>query len=64
VKASLADCARRIAAAKRIAGSDRVRAQVPGAVVEIVPGGPHYFFLQQPDLVVDRILATAQRAGW
>lgn len=64
VKAQLADCARRIAAAKRSAGADRVREQVPGAVIEVVPGGPHYFFLQQPDLVVDRILTTAQRAGW
>lgn len=64
VKERLADCARRIAAVKRSAGADRVRDQVPDAVIEIVPGGPHYFFLQQPDLVADRILATARRAGW
>lgn len=64
VREPLVECARRIADAKRTAGADRVRAQVPGAVVEIVPGGPHYFFLQQPDLVARYVLDTARRAGW
>lgn len=64
VRESLAECAAGIAAVKQSAGADRLRSQVPDAVVEIVPGGPHYFFLQQPDLVVDRILATAERVEW
>lgn len=64
VRASLEDCAQRLASAKRTAGSDRVRDQVPGAVIEVVPGGPHYFFLQQPDLIVGKILSTAARSGW
>ena len=64
VRASLSECAAGIAEVKRTAGADRVRSQVPGAVVEIVPGGPHYFFLGQPDLVAAKILATAERAGW
>ena len=64
VRASLVSCAQRLASVKRTAGSDRVRDQVPGAVVEIVPGGPHYFFLQQPDLIAGKILATAARAAW
>ena len=64
VLASLSECAAGIAEVKRTAGADRVRSQVPEAVVEIVPGGPHYFFLGQPDLVAGKILATAERAGW
>lgn len=64
VRAVLAECAAGIAELKRTAGADRVRSQVPGAVVEIVAGGPHYFFLGQPDLVAERILETARRAGW
>ena len=49
---------------KRIAGADPLRAAVPSARIEIVSGGPHYFFLQQPELVTEEILATAARAGW
>lgn len=64
VLASLTECAEQLASAKRTAGADRVRDQVPGAVVEIVPGGPHYFFLQQPDLIVEKILEMAGRADW
>ncbi len=63
VVASLTECAEQVASAKRTAGADRVREQVPGAVVETVRGGPHYFFLQQPDLTAETILDTAERAG-
>ncbi len=64
VRATLQDCANRIAAVKRTAGADQVRAAVPDARIEVVAGGPHYFFLQQPELVTEEILATAARAGW
>jgi pimeloyl-ACP methyl ester carboxylesterase len=46
------------------AGLAQVRAQMPGAVVEIIPGAPHYIFLKEPALVSRRILETAFRAGW
>lgn len=64
VREPLTDCAADVAAAKQSAGADRVRAQVPDAVVEIVPGGPHYFFVQQPDLTARKILETAARVDW
>lgn len=56
VRASLQDCATRIAKAKRTLGADKLRAAVPDARIEIVPNGPHYFFLQQPDLVAREVL--------
>ena len=64
VRESLRDCAGRLAEVKRVAGADPLRAAVPSARIEIVSGGPHYFFLQQPELVTEEILATAARAGW
>ena len=64
VRESLRDCAGRLAEVKQIAGANPLRAAVPSARIEIVPGGPHYFFLQQPELVTEEILATAARAGW
>lgn len=64
VREALRDCASRLADAKRTAGADRVLAAVPDARIRIVPGGPHYFFLQQPELVAAEILGTAQRADW
>jgi len=64
VRASLQDCATRIAKAKRTLGADKLRAAVPDARIEIVPNGAHYFFLQQPDRVAKEILLTAARANW
>jgi pimeloyl-ACP methyl ester carboxylesterase len=64
VRERLADCASAVAAAKKSAGADRVRAHVPDAVVEVVPGGPHYFFVQQPDLTARKILETSARVDW
>jgi len=46
------------------AGIEQVRAQIPHAVVELVPGAPHYLFLKEPELVSRRILETARRASW
>lgn len=46
------------------AGIDQVRAQIPHAIVELVPGAPHYIFLKDPELVSRRILETARRASW
>ncbi|MBU3665699.1 MAG: alpha/beta hydrolase [Chthoniobacterales bacterium] len=45
------------------AGLKQVRSQVP-AIVEVVPGAPHYIFLKEPALVSRHILETAARAAW
>jgi pimeloyl-ACP methyl ester carboxylesterase len=62
VRTSLKECAERFSKAKAAMGMDQVREQLPEAVVEIVQGAPHYIFLQQPQLVAERILETADRA--
>lgn len=61
---ALRDHATKMARWAQQAGLAQVRAQVPGAVVEIIPGAPHYIFLKEPALVSRRILETAARAVW
>jgi non-heme chloroperoxidase len=61
---ALRDHAAKMARWAQQAGLAQVRAQVPGAVVEIIPGAPHYIFLKEPALVSRRILETASRAVW
>lgn len=61
---ALRDHAAKMARWAQQAGLAQVRAQVPGAVVEIIPGAPHSIFLKEPALVSRHILETASRAGW
>ncbi len=64
VRAALEPCARRIAEAMSEAGFGQVRAAVPEARIEVIPGAPHYVFLKEPALVAERILqAAATGAG-
>jgi len=64
LRESLRASAAELSAWAHRAGIDQVRAQIPHAVVELVPGTPHYIFLKEPELVSRRILETATRAGW
>lgn len=63
VRAALMECAQRLAGATYDIGIGQVTREAPNAVIEIVDGAPHYIFLQQPDLVAQRILETAARSS-